>query len=86
MAANAVREIYKLFVNNIPWTVGHGELKTYFSKFGHVHQASVVFDRKTGLSKNFGFVTFSNREGLENATKQQVHKLEGNTIRLQPSN
>lgn len=86
MAANAARQLYKIYVSNIPWTVSHKELRTYFSKFGHVQQASVVFDKKTGLSKNYGFITFSTREGLETATKNNSHKLEGNTIKLQPLN
>ncbi|XP_028149579.1 SRA stem-loop-interacting RNA-binding protein, mitochondrial-like [Diabrotica virgifera virgifera] len=86
MATNGVRQLYRLYVSNIPWTVGSKELRTYFSKFGHLQQATVVFDRKTGLSKNYGFITFSNREGLESATKNNLHKLEGNTIRVQPSN
>lgn len=85
MAGNAVRSLYKLYVGNLPWTVGHNELKKYFSKFGHVSAATVVFDKKTGLSKNYGFVTFSNREGLENATFQSAHKLEGNSLRIQSS-
>lgn len=86
MAANAARSLYKLYVGNLPWTVGHNELKKYFSKFGHVNLATVVFDRKTGLSKNYGFVIFSNREGLESASFQSAHKLEGNSLRVQPSN
>ncbi|KAJ8973780.1 hypothetical protein NQ317_002983 [Molorchus minor] len=60
MAGNVVRNLYKLYVGNLPWTIGHNELR---NTFGHVNSASVVFDRKRGLSKNFGFVIFSNREG-----------------------
>ncbi|KAJ8950177.1 hypothetical protein NQ314_008030 [Rhamnusium bicolor] len=85
MAGNVVRNLYKLYVGNLPWTIGHNELKKYFSKFGHVNLATVVFDKKTGLSKNFGFVTFSNREGFEKAANIQSHKLEGNTIKVQPT-
>lgn len=86
MAGNAARGLYKLYVGNLPWTVGHNELKKYFSKFGHVNSATVVFDKKTGLSKNYGFITFSNREGLENATFLSTHKLEGNSLKVETSN
>lgn len=86
MAGNGTRNLYKLYVRNLPWTVGHNELKKYFSKFGHVNLATVIFDRKTGLSKNYGFVSFSNREGFENATFQSAHNLEGNSIKVQATN
>lgn len=83
MASNAPKT-YRLFVTNIPWTVSHLELRKYFSKFGPVNLATVVFDKNTGLSKNFGFVTFGNKEGFDNANSQP-HKLEGNILRVQPS-
>lgn len=85
MATNGIRQLYRLYVANVPWTVGHRELKQYFSKFGHVNQAVVVFDKKTGLSKNYGFVTYSNREGFEAANNITTHQLEGNSLKVQPS-
>lgn len=85
-ASNVARNIHKLYVGNIPWTVGHAELKQYFSKFGPVNTAVVVFSKETGLSRNYGFVTYSNQEGFENATSVGNHKLEGGTLRVQPAN
>lgn len=86
MSANAGRNIFKLYVANIPWTVSNKELKLYFSKFGHVTNSLVVFDKKTGLSKNYGFITFASREAFENANNCDNHKLEGNTLKVEPSN
>lgn len=83
--AAAARNVYKLFVGNVPWTVANTELRQYFSEFGHVSNASVVFDRNTGLSRGYGFVTFSNQNGLDAATSRQKHFLEGNTLFLQPA-
>lgn len=85
MAANGARNLYRLYVGNVPWTIGHQELRQYFSKFGHVSQGVIVFDKKTGLSKNYGFVTFSNREGFETANNINRHTLEGNILAVQPS-
>lgn len=82
----SARNLYKLYVGNIPWTISHKELKLYFSKFGHVANSLVVFDKNTGLSKNYGFVSFSNRESFENANNSPEHKLEGNNLRVQPTN
>lgn len=83
--ASAARSMYKLFIGNLPWTVSSQELKFYFSKFGHVYNAVVVFDKNTGLSRNYGFVTYSNQNGYDSATNVQLHKLEGNVIKVQPA-
>jgi RNA recognition motif-containing protein len=79
----AARSIYKLFVGNLPWTVGHQELRHYFSEFGHVASAHVVFDKNTGMSRGYGFVLFGNQGGYNNATNKQNHSLEGNQISVQ---
>jgi len=83
---NAVRQALKLYVGNLPWTIGHTELRQYFSKFGHVTNASVVFDKSTGFSKNYGFVLFSNKEAFDTAINTQNHNLEGNSLNVQSAN
>lgn len=84
-AGSAARTLYKLFVGNLPWTVSTQELKLYFSKYGHINNAIVVFDKNTGLSRSYGFVTYSNQNGFETATNVQNHKLEGNLLKVQPA-
>lgn len=79
-STSSLRQLAKLYVGNISWTVSHTDLKQYFSRFGHVQNAVVVFDKNTGLSKCYGFVTFSNKEGLETATKTKDHQLEGTKL------
>lgn len=79
------RNIYRVYVSNLPWTVSHQELKKYFSKFGFVSSANVIFDKNTGLSRNYGFVVFNSRESFENACNQNSHILEGNNLKVQPS-
>lgn len=86
MSANSARNLYKLYVGNIPWTISNKELKLYFSQFGFVSNAMVIFDKKTGLSRNYGFVTFANREAYEKATNCTDHHLEGNNLKVQQPN
>lgn len=88
MASAVARNLYKVYVGNIPWTVGHNELKLYFSKFGPVNVANVVFDRNTGLSRNYGFVFYGNREGFENAINAPggQHQLEGQNLKVFSAN
>jgi hypothetical protein len=45
---------------------------------------NVVFDKKTGLSQKYGFVTVP-KETLENIEKSERHRLEGNNIYFQSS-
>ena len=46
----------KLFVGNLPWSVGDAELEEVFSPLGHVASARVITDHDTGRSRGFGFV------------------------------
>jgi len=82
MSAKAVG---KIFVYNLPWTVNGAKLKNYFNKFGQVNVSRVVFDRDTGLSKGYGFVTFNNSMSPEAALNVKRHLLEGNIIFVKDS-
>ena len=46
----------KLYVGNLPYTVGDSDLQQTFSQFGTVASAKVMMDRESGRSKGFGFV------------------------------
>jgi RNA recognition motif-containing protein len=46
----------KLYVGNLPYSVGDDDLQQHFSRFGQVSSAKVMMDRDTGRSKGFGFV------------------------------
>lgn len=83
MATKVGKSLQKVFVGNLPWTVSHQELRTYFQEFGKVVTARVVFDRKTGLSKGYGFVHFNSLAPLEKIEGEQKHVLEGNYIKIQ---
>lgn len=48
---------YLISIRNIPWTVSHSELEGYFSVYGDVKTAKIIFD-KHGLSTGYGFVEF----------------------------
>lgn len=52
----------KLYVGNIPYTVGEAELQTLFSKAGTVDTVNVVTDRATGRPRGFAFVEMTTDE------------------------
>lgn len=48
---------YLISIRNISWTVSNSQLERYFSEFGDVKIARVIFNRH-GLSTGYGFVEF----------------------------
>ncbi|OWA51710.1 hypothetical protein BV898_16182 [Hypsibius exemplaris] len=76
------RGIPRLFVGNIPWTIGHKELRDYFAQFGQIQHAHVFYDKITGMSRNFGFVQFFSRDGYVNSSNTTDHFLEGNKLKV----
>lgn len=84
-ATAIARGVQKLFIGNLPWTVSTKELQVYFSKFGHVHSSNVIYDKTTGISRGYGFIVFSTRDGYNNATNKNYHTLEGRVLDVQPA-
>jgi superfamily II DNA/RNA helicase len=48
-----------IYVANLPWTATEDEVQALFGRYGDVHEAMIITDRRTGRSKGFGFVEMS---------------------------
>lgn len=57
----------KLFVGNLAWGCDEGTLHQLFSDFGKVVEAKIVYDKDSGRSRGFGFVTFENASEVNTA-------------------
>ena len=57
----------KLYVGNLPFTVGDADLQSLFSQAGTVTSAQVIKDRASGRSKGFGFVEMSSPDEAQGA-------------------
>lgn len=57
----------RVYVGNLAWGVDQDALETLFSEQGKVVDAKVVYDRDSGRSRGFGFVTYSTAEEVNNA-------------------
>lgn len=66
---------YVLFVFYMPKSMTVEEMKLLFSKYGHISQANIPRDSKTGESKGFGFVNYKNFEEAQNVS---AHRARGN--------
>ena len=59
----------KMYVGNLPFTVGEADLREAFGQFGPVSEASVVMDRQTGRPRGFAFVSMETKEAMEAAIR-----------------
>ena len=64
----------KLYVGNLPWSIGNQELEDLFSSFGTVTSANVITDRDTKRSRGFGFVELDSGgpEAIEAMNESEV--------------
>jgi RNA recognition motif-containing protein len=64
----------KLYVGNLPWSIGNQELEDLFSSYGTVTSANVITDRDTNRSRGFGFVELDSggAEAIEAMNESEV--------------
>ncbi|XWS55829.1 hypothetical protein CRYUN_Cryun09bG0033800 [Craigia yunnanensis] len=73
----------KLFVGNLPFSVDSAQLAGLFGSAGNVEMVEVIYDKVTGRSRGFGFVTMSSIEEVEAAVQQfNDYELEGRALRV----
>ncbi|KAL3825905.1 hypothetical protein ACJIZ3_021934 [Penstemon smallii] len=73
----------KLFVGNLPFNVDSAALAGLFEQVGTVEMVEVIYDKETGRSRGFGFVTMSTQEEVEAAEQQyNGYELQGRAIRV----
>ena len=56
-----------IYVGNLPWDIDSTRLEQVFSEHGKVVSARVVYDRDSGRSRGFGFVTMSTETEMNDA-------------------
>jgi len=49
----------QIYIGNLPYRVSEGDLKDSFSTYGRIVDVRVVKDRRTGRSKGYAFITYS---------------------------
>ncbi len=73
----------KLYVGNLPYSVGNKELAELFASYGEVAEATVIMDKFSGRSKGFGFVTINNDEAAKKAAEEMNGKeVDGRQIKV----
>jgi nucleolin len=73
----------KLYIGNLGWDTSNEDLQECFSKFGETSECYVVFDRNTGESRGFGFVTYANEaEARDAVASMDGVELDGRRIKV----
>jgi len=73
----------KLLIRNLARTTTEAELQKMFEAYGTVQSCSLVMDKKTGISKGFGFVEMP-KQGEAKAAMKSLNgaNVAGNKIRV----
>lgn len=66
----------KLYVGNLPFSATAQDLEALFSQVGTVSVVEIVFDRATGRSRGFAFVTMS----APGEAQEAIAKLHGREV------
>ncbi len=73
----------KLYVGNLSFNTGNGDLEQLFATIGTVESASVVEDRDTGRSRGFGFVEMaSNEDGAKAIEELDGKEFDGRQLKV----
>jgi RNA recognition motif-containing protein len=59
MSATGDTTLTKVFVGGLAWETHKEGVRGYFERFGEILEAVVIFDKSTGRSKGYGFVSCS---------------------------
>ncbi|XP_019417844.1 PREDICTED: probable RNA-binding protein ARP1 isoform X2 [Lupinus angustifolius] len=67
----------KVFVGGLAWETKKEALREYFEKFGEILEAIIIYDKITGKSKGYGFVTFKKKEAAKKACDESIMIING---------
>ncbi|OWM87613.1 glycine-rich RNA-binding protein RZ1C isoform X2 [Punica granatum] len=76
----AGKEDYRIFVGGLAWDVTERQLERTFSRFGKVLDCQIVLERGTGRPRGFGFITYADRRGMEDAIREMHNRELGDRI------
>lgn len=60
---------HKAYIGNLAWSVKPEDLRKFFSEFGSVVSTKVLYDRKRGKTRAYGFISFASDEELKAAVE-----------------
>ena len=70
----------KVFVGSLNYNTTEESLRSHFEKYGQLVDCVVMKESKTGKSRGFGFVTYSNSYMVDEMMKNRPHRLDGREL------
>src|SRR3954471_3251236 len=71
----------KLYVGNLPFASTAQDLEALFGEVGTVNVVEIIFDKFTGRSRGFAFVTMTSGEEAQKAVEKfHGHEIEGRAL------
>ncbi|XP_041998876.1 UBP1-associated protein 2C-like [Salvia splendens] len=75
--ASADPALRKLFVRGLAWNTTSETLCAAFIEHGEIEEGAVIYDKVTGKSRGYGFVTFKDMESAQTALKAPSKMIDG---------
>jgi len=70
----------KVFVGSLNYSSTEESLRDHFSKYGELVDCVIMKESKSGKSRGFGFVTYSDSSMVDEMMKHRPHKLDGREL------
>lgn len=70
----------QIYVGNLPYRVDENDLRGFFAQFGSVQAIKIVRNFKTGQSKGYAFVSYSNPQQATKALAAHGQDLLGRSL------
>ncbi|PIN20010.1 putative RNA-binding protein SEB4 (RRM superfamily) [Handroanthus impetiginosus] len=75
--ASADPALRKLFVRGLAWNTTSETLCAAFQEHGEIEEGAVIYDKSTGKSRGYGFVTYKDMESAQRALKAPSKMIDG---------